>query len=132
MLCKVSLCRPDGTRARHVGHYPNPGVAMDVVQALYPNAHVNAAVAAIDTAGKAYTCEELGVCQNTSRACPPHTICAMAHKPHYFAPGVIEGAASTNALLEQPVGWTLETTWTDWVGAALVLFIIGLICGAMQ
>lgn len=127
MLCQVKLIRPDGSRARHTGHYPNPGVAMDVVQALHPDCTVNAAVS---TQPATRSCDELGVCQSATKACPSNTICARKPAPFYFAPGTINAGSSD--LQADNAGWLLETTWVDWAAAVVILMILGVIYGAMQ
>lgn len=120
MLCQVKLIRPDGSRARHVGHYPNPGVAMDVVQALHPDCTVNASVS---TQPAARSCDELGVCQSTTKPCPPNTVCARKPAPFYFAPGAIDDGDADKR------DWLLETHWTDWVAGVAILVILGIIYG---
>jgi hypothetical protein len=127
MLCQVKMIRPNGTRARHLGHYPNPGIAMDVVQAQHPDCTVNASVG---TQRPTRSCDELGVCQSVTKACPPETICARKNSPFYFAPGTINAGSSD--LQTDDAGWVLDTTWTDWAAAVLALMIIGAICGYLQ
>lgn len=127
MLCQVKMIRPDGSRARHTGHYPNPGVAMDVVQALHPDCTVNASVAAVSTQHATRSCDELGVCQSVTKPCPSHTICARKSGPFYFAPGTINAGSSD--LQADNAGWLLQTTWVDWAGGVLILMILGAICG---
>ncbi len=135
MLCQVKLIRPDGSRARHVGHYPNPGMAMDVLQALHPDCSVNAAVALKATATQGSTppvgrsCDELGVCQSITRACPPHTICARKTGSFYFAPGAIDAGKNEP---RNHGGWVLDTLWYDWAAGLIILAILGAICGWLQ
>lgn len=148
MLCQVKLIRPDGSRARHVGHYPNPGMAMDVVQALHPDCTVHAATQTtarsnpptqhafvqrtrsggelVNTQASGRSCDELGVCQSTTKPCPSHTICARNSSPFYFAPGAIDNGAADKR------DWLLETHWTDWVAGVAILVILGIIYGYMS
>jgi hypothetical protein len=72
-------------------------------------------------------CDDLGVCQSPTKACPPHTICARKPTPHYFAPGVIN-AASTD-LQSNDAGWLLDVKLMDWLAAVVILILLGVICG---
>lgn len=126
MECRVTMQRPDGSRARHVGHYPNPGMAMDVVQALHPDCSVNAAVGTSPL--KVRCCEELGVCQSTVRTCASHEVCARKNSPFFFAPGAIDGGTSSDLQLEDS-GWYFDFDWRDLAGAVTIVVVLGAICG---
>jgi hypothetical protein len=128
MQCKVTMQRPDGSRARHVGYYPNPGMAMDVVQALHPDCAVNVAVATGPTSPAARSCEALGVCQSITKACPAYTMCAREHGKFYFAPGAIEGG-SIDLRMDADAGWVLDMRWHDWVAGLAIVIIVGAIAG---
>jgi hypothetical protein len=132
MQCKVTMQRPDGSRARHVGHYPNPGMAMDVVQAMHPDCSVNSAVATdrptdSPSGGPSRSCDDLGVCQSTVRTCGPNEVCARKNSPFYFAPGVINGG-STDLQLDSN-DYIIDFTWTDFAAGMVIMAIIMAISG---
>lgn len=136
MQCKVTMQRPDGTHARHVGHYPNPGMAMDAVQALHPDCAVNAAVATSPASpasptsqGTPRSCDALGVCQSVTKACPPHTMCARKNPAHFFAPGTIGVAAG--ALPPADAGGCVDLGWRELLGGIGLVILAGVVYGVL-
>jgi hypothetical protein len=129
MECKVSMLRPNGTRAVHVGQYMNPGAAMDVVQAMHPDCVVNAAVATAAASPRPRrSCDELGLCQSVVSPCPTGAQCARKNNPFYFAPGTIE-ACSSDLQLEADAGWLLDLSWKDVAMGLVIVAIIAAIVG---
>ncbi len=140
MYCKVFFQMPDGRKMEHEGRYATPYAAMKAVEAEVPGAVAKAGIA-LKKPGIVWrkgerSCDALGVCQRQppAKACPSYSICerkSTAATPHYFAPGVIDGAPSAEQMAGDDTQ-AIQTTWMDWAGGLAIMVILFCIFGYVK